>query len=290
MPCFFSLIDGLSLGHPKCKICGNGLCTTTLVGMQPKQDRKKESESRKETLMWKCPVEPACTWNPVGLISYRLIFRETALQDSVSGLRREKNWLVSHLSLVNGLLWGVLIPLHSCLWHEPAPGQASWACDQWSHSWSQTRAHSWDLKLCRHCLESLTNFISELVFYKEVWGTTQPALRGLRPLLTVGSSFPCLPEMGSQRPTLCRLVLGGALATRKGPHSPGEHLSARGSAAWSSRSNIPWQVKRETLEGRKKLLSCLLNKWLHIFILYCKFCSGPCGAWSGSVCTVPWCW
>lgn len=64
----------------------------------------------------------------------------------------------------------------------------------------------------------------------EVCGTTQPALRGLVPLLTVVSSFPCLPEMGSQRPTLCGLVLGGALDARKGSHSSGEHLSARGSA------------------------------------------------------------
>lgn len=111
----FQLTDGLSLGHPKFRACGNGLGTITLIGMQPKQDEKKESESRKETLMWKCPAEPACTWNPVGLISYRLIFWETALQHSMSGLRREKNWLVSRLPLVNGLLWGVLIPLHSCL-------------------------------------------------------------------------------------------------------------------------------------------------------------------------------
>ena len=93
----FQLTDGLSLGHLKFRACGNGLCTITLIGMQPKQDEKKESESRKETLMWKCPAEPACPWNPVGLISYRLIFRETALQDSMSGLRREKNWLVSCL-------------------------------------------------------------------------------------------------------------------------------------------------------------------------------------------------
>lgn len=59
----------------------------------------------------------------------------------------------------------------------------------------------------------------------------QPAPRGLVPLLRVVSSFPCLPEMGSQRPTLYCLVLGGALDPRKGPHSPGEYLSARGSAA-----------------------------------------------------------
>lgn len=202
--------------------------------MQPKQDGKKESESRKEILMWKCPAEPACTWNPVGLISYGLIFWETALQDGISGLRRE-NWLVARLPLVNGLLGGVLIPLHSCLGLSRHQGRLP------GHVTNEVIA---DLRLGPTlgvwCLAGtawkvlLISFLN-LCFMGEVCGTTQPALRGLVPLLTVVSSFPCLPEMGSQRPTLCGLVLGGALDARKGSHSSGEHLSARGSAPWNSR-------------------------------------------------------